>query len=159
MSHPLGKGALSLVLAAGLIAVVPSVMADPDCDGPYCCDRDPVEIVRRYLEAGTDIVLEIVTRAGEASGKLKCTAYEMAFLCSDETFPPIVSPFRTNPTGVHGHFSPCFEVFTPGFEHLAGCPTAHALRHRFTPSWDTHACVPLQNIVIPSESLSNFAEA
>lgn len=146
------KAILLLPLAAGLVlmAFAPAATGDTDCEGPYCCDRDPTEIVFRYIERGVGIVQEAVSRAGESAGKLKCTAYEVAFLCSDETFPPVVSPFRTNPTGVHGHYSPCFEIFTPGFEYMGGCPTAYALRHAFTPSSDSHACLPLERIILPS---------
>ena len=141
---------LALVAGLGAMGFAPAATGNPDCDGPYCCDRDPSEIVFRYVEKGVEIVGEAVARAGESGGKLKCTVYEVAFLCSDETFPPVVSPYRTNPTGVHGHFSPCFEVFTPGFEYMGGCQTAHALRHAFSGSSDAHTCLPLQYIILPS---------
>lgn len=146
------KAVTLITLAAGIafMGIVPVATGDTDCEGPYCCDRNPAEIVFRYLERGVGIVQEAIDRAGESAGKVKCTAYEVAFLCSDETFPPVVSPYRTNPTNVHGHYSPCFEVFTPGFEYMAGCPTAHALRHAFSGSSDAHSCIPLERIILPS---------
>ncbi len=146
------QAAWILITALALLAppALPTAMAAPDCDGPYCCDRNPLEIAQRYLNAGIDIVLEAVARAGQSAGKVKCTAYEVAFLCSDETFPPQLSVFRTNPTNTHGYYSPCFEVFLPGFEYMGGCSTAQALRHTFTASSHTHSCVSLERIVLPS---------
>lgn len=143
---------ITYVLAIGILAAaltVPVASADPACDGPYCCDRDPIRIIEGYVNRGVAIVLDAISRTNAFLGKTKCTAYEVAVLCSREEWPPTVSPYRTNPTGQHGHYSPCYEFYAPGFEHLGGCPAAHALRHAFTPSYHDHRCIPLHLVYAP----------
>lgn len=143
---------LALLTLCGLLLTAPVANAeDPDCEGPYCCDRDPGAIVQRYLEAGVNAVFETIARAHQAAGKLKCSVYEMAFLCSNETFPPQISLTRTNPSNTHGHYSPCYEIFAPGVANPFGCKTQEVYQHVFFDNgYHKDGCVPVQNMILPS---------
>lgn len=143
--------ALLALACLGLSSALPIVGAD---DGPppfIPCDRSPGEVVSVLLVYPQWFAWQLLTRTGEVAGKLKCTAYEMAFLCSNESFPGQVSLTRTNPTNAHGHFSPCYELFAPGVPNPFGCKNGEAYEHVFwTNGYHKDRCVPIQNMIFPT---------
>lgn len=99
---------ISAVLLSGLAAVAWTPLAAADeGDGYFSCQKPVTQVAQDFLDDSTEFLEQLQRDSVEFAGKMKCTAFETAMVCSEEEVAPREFPQTTG--SAHPHRDRCYE--------------------------------------------------